>query len=192
MSNDKCRVSMLTHDEAIEAATQAGVPEGMARLSIFQILLSHPTLAKPFNDWLLALLFKGLLSVRLRELVILRTGWVTNSVYEWTQHYSIAQMLGVDKAAIEAVRDWEKADQGMYSPQESAVLRCVDEYAQTGSFSVKAWEEMSKHFESDQELVELVMLIVTYSAVSGFLRNVQVPLEPGVDPWPPQGQGPEI
>ncbi|HVM40213.1 MAG TPA: carboxymuconolactone decarboxylase family protein, partial [Acidimicrobiia bacterium] len=46
------RIARLTIDEAKEAAEAAGVPEYMAELSIFRVLLRHPRLAARINDLL--------------------------------------------------------------------------------------------------------------------------------------------
>ena len=53
--------------EAKAAADQAGVPDYMAELSIFQVLLNHPTLARALNDLLATMLWHGKLDRRLRE-----------------------------------------------------------------------------------------------------------------------------
>ncbi len=71
------RVPLLPVDEAKAAADEAGVPDYMAELSIFQVLLNHPRLARTFNDLLATMLWHGTLDSRLRELVIMRIGWLT-------------------------------------------------------------------------------------------------------------------
>ncbi len=191
MTDRNCKVSLLDHESAKLAASKLGIQEGMARLSIFQALLAHPKVARPFNDLLMTLLFEGLLPVRLRELVILRTGWVTNCAYEWTQHYSIAQMLGVEVQAIECVIEWRSQEPDFYSAQEQTALQCVDEFAKQRNFSEQSWELIRKNFTTDEEIVELVLLINTYFMISGFLQSLDIPLEEGVSPWPPTGKGPE-
>lgn len=80
------RIPLLSLDEARARARGSAVPEYVSELSVFRVLLHHPTLARRFNDLLGQLLFRATLDARLRELVIMRVGWVTGSVYEWTQH----------------------------------------------------------------------------------------------------------
>ena len=48
----EARVPRLPLEEAKAAADEAGVPDYMAELSIFQVLLNHPTLARALNDLL--------------------------------------------------------------------------------------------------------------------------------------------
>ena len=81
---------MLDTQEAKEAAAQVELPAQLAELNIFRTLLHNPALAKAVSDLLLTLLFRSSLDHRLRELVIMRLGWKTDAVYEWTQHWKIA------------------------------------------------------------------------------------------------------
>ncbi len=76
------RVPRLPVDQSLAAGEQAGVPAMMAELSIFRVLLHHPPVAKAVFNLLATLLFNSKLDRRLRELVIMRIGWVTGSVYE--------------------------------------------------------------------------------------------------------------
>src|ERR1700748_258901 len=87
------RVPGLPLGEAKAVADEAAVPNYMAELAIFQVLLNHPTLARALNDLLATMLWHGKLDTRLRELAIMRIGWLTASDYEWTQHWRVAQGL---------------------------------------------------------------------------------------------------
>ena len=64
----EARVPRLPLEEAKAAADEAGIPDYMAELSIFQVLLNHPTLARVVNDLLATMLWHGHLAPRLREL----------------------------------------------------------------------------------------------------------------------------
>src|SRR3981081_2614082 len=66
------RFPLLPLHEAKAAADEAAVPDYMAELSIFQVLLNHPALAHAVNDLLATMLWHGALDSRLRELVIMR------------------------------------------------------------------------------------------------------------------------
>ena len=45
-----------------------------------------------------------------------------------------------------------------------------------------------KHLESEAERVELVIAIGNWSLFAQLLKSLQVPLEEGVQPWPPDGR----
>src|SRR5437870_11523742 len=107
MADGEPRLPLLPLEEAKAAAAAAGVPDHMAGLNIFRVLLRHPKLARAVHDLLATLLWDARLDVRLRELVIMRIGWTTGSEYEWAQHWRVALGLGVPERDVLAVRDWE-------------------------------------------------------------------------------------
>ncbi len=183
------RIPLLPIDEAKQAASKMNVHEAVADLSIFRILFRQPQLAKRVNDLLMTLLFKGSLDGRLRELIIMRIGWATGSVYEWTQHWRIARQLGVEESDLLALRDWQKHTH--WSDADRAILRATDETLENGAISGETWTECAKHLHSDAEQLELVCAIGAWRMISQILKSLEVPLEDGVAPWPPDGLRPE-
>lgn len=183
------RVPMLSATEAGEAARAAGIPEDMAGLSVFRILLRHPALAKELAGTLRMLLFDGnRLDARLRELIILRIGWVTGAVYEWTQHWRLSIQLKIPERDLLAVRDWRNA--AHLSEADRAVLAATDETLAQGRISDATWAACARHLASAEERLELVAAIGNWTLFSQLLKNLEVPLEEGVAPWPPDGQSP--
>ncbi len=183
------RIAPLSVDDAKAAAVQAGVPELAAELSVFRVWLRHPKLARWMSDILMGLLWEGTLDARLRELVIMRLGWITGSDYEWTQHWRIAVGVGVSEADLVGVRDWVRHDG--FGPAERAVLAAVDEAVRDGVLSEPTWAACCEHVGADSRvLLELVTAIALWRMVSTVLRTLEVPLEEGVAPWPPDGRGP--
>ena len=182
------RVPRLSPEEARAAAEEAGIPAMMADLSVFQVLLRNPRVAKALQEMLTALLWQGQLDGRLRELVIMRIGWATGSVYEWTQHWRVATGMGLSAGDLVGVRDWQ-AHEG-FGPAERAVLAATDETLETGAIGAATWAECEAHVGGPAELVELVVAIGNWRLFSSLLRSLEVPLEDGVVPWPPDGRRP--
>jgi alkylhydroperoxidase family enzyme len=185
------RVRRLPADEAKRIAAEVGLSETMADLAVFRVLLNDPPVAVALNGLLMALLSKGRLDPRLRELIIMRIGWVTGSEYEWTQHWRIAGMLGVDPDDVLAVRDWRNSDR--LGVAERAVLAATDETLDTGRISADTWVRCAEALgRDDAQLVEMVIAIGNWRLFSSFLLSLDVPLEDGVEPWPPDGLRPPI
>lgn len=189
------RIPMLSGEEAKAIAEEGGVPAYMTDLSIFRVLLRHPRLAKGFNDLLGLLLFQNTLDHRLRELVIMRIGWVTGSAYEWGQHWRVGQTFEVPAADLAAVRDWR--DHDGWSDADRAVLAATDDVLEHGAVSDETWRACVEHVGGGDEagagahaLLELLMAIGAWRMVSGFLRSLDVPLEHFTEEWPPDGRGP--
>src|ERR1700744_5869482 len=183
------RVPGLPFGEAQAAADEAAVPTYMAELSIFQVLLNHPQLARAVNDLLATMLWHGALDARLRELLIMRIGWLTACDYEWTQHWRVASRLGVTPDDLLRVRDWQH-DDGIRTA-EGAVLAATDDVVRDGAVSAASWAACEREFEGNATvLVELVTAIGAWRMIASILHSLGVRLEEGVSSWPPDGRSP--
>lgn len=184
------RIELLSVEEARAAAARCGIRESMAPLSVYRALLKHPELAAAVNHLLTMLLFTGnKLDVRLRELLIMRIGWVTGSMYEWTQHWRFAERVGLSSEDVLAVRDWRNSNR--LSAADRAVLGAVDDTLTHGKISDEVWWQCVAHVGNQPVLIEMVVAIGNWNTFSQLLRSLEIPLEPGVTPWPPDGAVPE-
>lgn len=183
------RVPRLSVDEAMAAAGEAGVPNYMAELAIFEVLLNHPTLARVLNDLLATMLWHGKLDPRLRELVIMRIGWLTACDYEWTQHWRVALGLGVSADDLAGVR--EGPSHAGFGAAERAVLSATDDVLRDGAVGPATWADCEREIGSDPAvLVELVTVIGAWRMIASIVQSLRIPLEDGIDSWPPDGEAP--
>jgi alkylhydroperoxidase family enzyme len=182
------RIDRISVDDARAAAAEHGLPDTLPELSVFRIALRNPSVARALYGLLRNLLWSGQLDGRLRELIIMRIGWSTGAVYEWTQHWRVATGMDIPAADLLAVRDWEAHDD--FGPRERAVLAATDESLAGGTISDATWARCREAVADDAQLVELVAVIGTWTLFSGLLRSLDVPLEDGVEPWPPDGVAP--
>tara|TARA_B100000676_G_scaffold261025_1_gene271134 strand:- start:20898 stop:21485 length:588 start_codon:yes stop_codon:yes gene_type:complete len=188
MTNDSNspRIPLLSVEEATRIGKEHGVPSSMAHLNVFRVMSHHPDLASAVSNLLATLLYKGnKLDERLRELIIMRIAWRTGSVYEWTQHWRVAERLEVDGASVMAVRDWQKAT--CLTTADKAVLAATDETIDEGRISDPTWIACCKHLASEAERIELVLAISNWRLFSEMFQSLRIPLEEGVDHWPPDG-----
>ncbi len=91
----KSGIPRLPLDEAKAAADEAGVPDYMAELASSRCCCTIRCWRGPSTICSPSMLWHGALDSRLRELVIMRIGWLTACDYEWTQHWRVASGLGV-------------------------------------------------------------------------------------------------
>src|ERR1700757_4567989 len=162
------RVPGLPLGEAKAAADEAAVPDYMAELSIFQVLLNHPRLARALNDLLATMLWHGALDARLRELVIMRIGWLTACDYEWTRHWRVASGLGVTADDLLGVRDWQEHDG--FGPAERAVLAGTADVVRAGRGGRGGWGARERELHSDKTaLIELVTAIGAWRMIASIL-----------------------
>lgn len=182
------RIPLVPLEEALRIGKEAGLQERMARGSAFRTLAHNPELLKAVYGQLTTLLFKNRFDTRLRELMIMRIGWVTGSEYEWTQHWRVATTAGIPPEDILAVRDWHNSDR--LSAADKAVLTATDESLAGKVISDATWAEVTKHITDTAEQVEFVVALGNWTLFSILLRNLGIPLEDGVMSWPPDGQHP--
>ncbi|MEL0112373.1 MAG: carboxymuconolactone decarboxylase family protein [Rickettsiales bacterium] len=180
------RIPFLSVEEAKRLGKEHGVPSSMAHLNVFRVMLHHPELAAATSNLLATLLYKSnKLDARLRELIIMRLAWRTGSVYEWTQHWRVAAALDIDAESVLAVRDWQNAT--CLNDADKAVLAATDETLDHGRISDATWEDCCRHIASEAERIELVLAISNWRLFSEMFQSLRIPLEEGVDHWPPDG-----
>ena len=183
---NRARIPFLDVGEAKRLGREYGVPSSMAHLNVFRVMLHHPELAAATGNLLATLLYKAnKLDLRLRELIIMRVAWRTGSVYEWTQHWRVAERLEIDADSMLAVRDGRAAD--CLGDTDRAVLAATDETLDAGRISDATWTECCTYLETEAERIELVLAISNWRLFSEMFRSLQIPLEEGVDHWPPDG-----
>lgn len=180
------RLEMLTKEDARAAAEAVHVPLQLAELNVFRMLLRRPRTAKAASDLLLSMLFGGDMDDRLRELVIMRIGWSTACDYEWTQHHAIALQRGCSEAELRALRE---RDVSSFGSEERAVLAATDECLETGAVS-EATLASCRSLLGEEATLELVTAIGCWRMISYLARSLAIPLEEGVDSWPPDGVPP--
>jgi 4-carboxymuconolactone decarboxylase len=146
-------------------------------LNIFRTLLNHPAAARAFLVWGgYVLSRKNTLPPREREIVILRTGFLCRSGYEWTQHVPIAKRAGLSDDEIARIKPG--ADAPGWSAADSALLRATDDLHREQFVSEPVWAELVRHF-AEQQRMDVVFTVGQYTQVSMMLNSFGVQLDPG-------------
>ena len=161
---------------AILAATRGDGTGPAAAANIFATLAHHPGLLRkwlPFGGKLLA----GKLPARDRELLILRTGWLCRSEYEWGQHTILARDAGVSDEEMELVK--AGPDAPGWSADDALLLRAADELHADACITDATWAALAERYD-ERQLVEVPMLVGHYHMVAFTLNTLGVAREPGV------------
>ncbi len=182
------RIPLVPLEEAQRLCAEAGLPERMGRLSAFRTLAHNPELMKAVFGQLMTLMNRNRLDTRLRELMIMRIGWATGSVYEWTQHWRVATGVGIPAEDVLAVRDWRNSDR--LTAADRAVLAATDGTLAGKTISDATWAEVTKYITDVAEQMEFIVAMGNWTLFSILLRNLGVPLEEGTAAWPPDGKVP--
>lgn len=146
-------------------------------LNIFRTLLNHPAAMRGFMGWgSYVLSKKNTLPAREREIVVLRTGFLCRSGYEWTQHVPIGQRAGLNDAEIAALKTGAEAPN--WSAPDAALIRACDELHARQFVSDLTWKALRTHF-SEKQCMDVVFTAAQYTQVSMLLNTFGVQLDPG-------------
>ena len=143
--------------------------------NVLGALLQHPALAGPFLAYNNVLLRKPALDARLRELAVLRVAWRTRAPYEWAQHVRLASGLGITNDEIDAVT--RGSDSDAWSALEADVLAATDQCIDHYRVNDETWGRLAKELD-ERQLVELVFVIGTYTALAMAFNSFGLELEP--------------
>ena len=179
------RVPMVSPERARELGEAMGMPARRTGSEAFRVVANNPGVARVAFGQLMQLLENNKLDTRLRELMIMRIGWVTGSAYEWTNHWRVATTAGLPPEDILAVRDWRAADR--LTAADRAILAATDECLAGKSISDATWAEVAKYVTDPGQQVEFIIAMGNWLMFSMLFRNLRIPLGEGVAVWPPDG-----
>jgi 4-carboxymuconolactone decarboxylase len=145
-------------------------------LNIFRTLVRAPDAFRAFSWWGGYVMSRNSLSPRDREIVILRTGWLCKSGYEWTQHHRIGLQSGLSAEDIERIKLGAGADG--WTPAERALLVATDDLNRDHFVSNLAWAELAIHF-SERQCMDVVFTAGQYTQVSMILNSFGIQLDAG-------------
>ena len=141
---------------------------------LFTTLGQHRLLLLAFLPYSGYLLGRGKLSLRDKELVILRVGHLRNSEYELQQHRRLARSRGLDHE-LQARIFTGPAAEGL-SDRDRVMLTAVDEFITTRDLSDDTFARLKLHL-SKQQIIEFCALAGNYDAIAAILAALRVPMD---------------
>lgn len=171
------RLAPLSKPYPPEAAAElAQMP---ADIALFRTVAHNPRVLSRWRGG--GLLDKGSITLRQRELVILRTTARLNAEYEWGVHVGFfGPKAKFTEAEIRATVHGGAAD---WTAEEAVLVGIVDALGDTGTVDDALWQQAATHFKADQ-LIEIIALVGFYHLVSFTVNATGVALEPGVPRFP--------
>jgi 4-carboxymuconolactone decarboxylase len=170
-------------DEAREVFAFWGEPgawENGSKTNMTMTLANHPKLATAYHTFGKHLLLASTLPVRPRELVVLRTAWLTKCEYEWHYHVGYGLKAGLTLEEIVAVKDGAQSPVWDGKDEDRAILQAVDDLYKDSRIADGTWAELSRFLDRHQ-LMDLVFTIGNYVMLSWAVSTFGIPVEAGVD-----------
>src|SRR5690242_3313810 len=162
------------YEPQVAAALERIMPAGVPPLVLFRTMARSPRVfARMFAG---ALLDKGPLSLRQREIVIDRTTARLGCEYEWGVHVALfAGKVGFGEAETAATVTGAP-DAACWSPPEQALLALVDDLVDRRTIGDATWTALTEHFDEAQ-ILEAIALVGYYHTISFLCRGLTLPLE---------------
>ncbi len=147
--------------------------ESLPQLNISRMLAGSPSMFQPLTRVFSAYLNDGKLEPELREIAILRVGYLLNSEYEVFNHKRAARVIGMESNRIDAVLSSNGGVNDLFNKQEKLVIQFVDEVIQQGAATEKTFYAVEKTM-STAELIELSVVIGVYTLVSQICATFEI------------------
>jgi alkylhydroperoxidase family enzyme len=141
-------------------------------LHLYQMLLHSPPITAGWLRMMSAVRYETTLPGSLRELVIIRIGYLNDAPYEAEQHRPIALREGCSEAQIDALRDW-RAHPALFDEKQQAALALTDKMTRDVHADDATWQAARSQW-NERELVELVVTIASYNMVSRVIGTLQI------------------
>ena len=143
-------------------------------VNIFKVLMNNPKLARSWSRFAGYILSdRQTLSVRDREILILRIGWLNQAPYEWEQHVRIAKAAGITDDEIDRISKGPKAG---WDKHEAALVQAADDLYERSVVSDETWKQLSERYSTEQ-MMDAVFTVGQYNLVSWALNSFGVPLD---------------
>lgn len=177
------RIHPIPRDEWSDEVRQLLDPSTSGRqvLNLYMTLARHPDLYRPRAIQSAYIRTRSTLSPRVRELLILRIGWLCQAEYEWAQHARGGRRAGLSDEEIRRIAigsdapGWDRFD--------ATLLRATDELHRDDTISDATWNALGERYDT-QNLIDLVITVGGYRMVSMALNTIGTQLEPDRERFP--------
>ena len=143
-------------------------------LNIFRALSHSPEALRRFMKFGSYFLGEGRLDPVLRELAILRAGYLCRAPYEFSQHIAYGRRAGLSDDQIRGVAE---PDARLFDAKQLAVLAYAGELTSDSRVPDGTYAAVAA-FLNAEEIVELTMVTGFYNMVSRALNALEVEMEP--------------
>ena len=155
----------------------ASSPKG---LNAMGVLAHHPELTNAYNQLIRHALYFTTISIRQRELLILRVAHVRDSRYEWAQHVYQAGAAGIEPDEVARVRIGPAAEG--WTALERALLSAADELVAEARIADDTYAALAAELDA-QQLMDVVFTVGAYDLFAMALRTFDVELDDDLQPF---------
>jgi AhpD family alkylhydroperoxidase len=161
----------LTRPENLELVERIKRERGGKMLNLYRMLMHSPPVASGWCSLFTAIRQQGVLSGRVRELVIMRIAVINGADYEFAAHVPFALKEGLTRAQLDTLKSG--GEPAGLTDNDRAVLAYTEAMTKHVRVPQPLFDAVRKQF-NERELVELTATIGGYNLVSRFLEAMQI------------------
>jgi 4-carboxymuconolactone decarboxylase len=145
---------------------------------VFRTVAHHPDLMKRWLPFVNHILRKSTITLREREILILRTGWLCRSEYEWAQHIRGGKRAGLTDADIGCIME----GYGL-GAKEHLLLKAADELHLRKRIADATWTGLSRHYTT-QQMMDVIFTVGQYTMVAMALNSLGIEVDDNLTDFP--------
>ncbi len=150
-------------------------------INLYTTLIRYPELTQSWSAFGTHVMRDSALPPRDREILILRTGWLCRSEYEFGQHTLIGKRVGLSDGEILAVTQGPNTN--AWSEFDATLIRAADELHHDAFITDDTWHVLAERYD-EKQLIDVIMTVGQYHLVSMTLNSLGVQLDPDVPGFP--------
>ena len=156
-------------DETLATVTVGidGQPAPDTNHPMFRTQMRHAELSRAHSPFVQYLKNSTTLPLRQRELAIMRTAWLGGVDDQYVNHSAISLKCDLTQDEIDQIP--EGPNSPVWSPEDAAILRAVDELHYHCGVGDETWAELAAMWD-EKQLIEFLLLVGNYRALS-YIQN---------------------
>jgi len=142
--------------------------------NVLGLLAHYPALSTAYHHLIGHVLFATTLTVRQRELIILRVAHLRDATYEWAQHVFMAGEAGLTPEEVARVRAGGEAEG--WASLERALLGAVDDLIADARIGETNYGVLSAKLDT-QQIMDVVFTVGAYETLAMAMRTFDLELD---------------
>jgi hypothetical protein len=158
------------------------VPEGAQGIApLRQFCPERTDTCRKYWEYTINFVQNYTIPLRDKEVLILRTAWLARGDYIWGRHNLMGQDAGLTEDEIRRIT--AGPDASSWSDFDVLLLKAADELHTSRFISTPTWNGLADRYTQDQ-LVEVVMIVGNYTQLAMFQNTLGVQLPPDIGGFP--------
>jgi 4-carboxymuconolactone decarboxylase len=148
-----------------------GIFQNAEKNPVLLTLAHHPQLADLFSQLNIHLLSTNTLTIKHRQIAIMRTAWICKATYMWSSHLRTSLRCGLSPDMYRPIQIG--AGDPYFDDFERVVIRATDELVQDKKLSDASWQTLRREW-SEPQMLDFLFTVGVYVALAGVMRSCGV------------------